>query len=537
MKCTGILLKKCFFAVSVLVMLCSFSTKAKAQNYNGLDFSYIFDAEYYYDNNADLQEAFGYDEGALWNHFAYYGMSEGRQASENFDPQLYRSTYADLNEAFGDDFASYYIHYVQYGKSEGRIANVYSVLFDAQNYLNRYKDLRGAFGDDEKAALTHFINYGMSEGRQASNSFDVRAYRQANEDLDAAFGDNMEAYYFHYMNYGRYENRVTTDDSSIVVGSDNMEDTYAAVFDASYYLKNNGDVAVVYGYDSTKALLHFINCGMSEGRRAKREFNINYYKDNNPDLVEAFGDDNYAYYMHYISYGQYEGRAAYDPDEPVYYDLSEGALGIDVSSWQGEIDWEAVKNDGISFAIIRIGRGYDSAENNNQETGFDDIYATYNMDECERLGIPYGVYLYSYAVNTDQAYAEVEHIKRLLGGRNPRMGVYIDIESTKRYEDADIDVYSEDGRRLVTDLTKIILSGISNAGFKAGWYANLNYCRNVLYIDELSGYRWIAGYNNPDYEPEVREKGALMWQYTSGGSVNGISGDVDMDRLMQGISF
>jgi GH25 family lysozyme M1 (1,4-beta-N-acetylmuramidase) len=59
----------------------------------------------------------------------------------------------------------------------------------------------------------------------------------------------------------------------------------------------------------------------------------------------------------------------------------------------------------------------------------------------------------------------------------------------------------------------------------------------VLYYEELSGYRWIAGFNHSEYEPEVRDKGALMWQYTSSGSVDGISGSVDMDRLMQGISF
>jgi GH25 family lysozyme M1 (1,4-beta-N-acetylmuramidase) len=509
------------------------------------DLSCVFDVDYYYDNNPDVAEALGYDADKLWEHFLNNGMREGRQASVAFDPKAYKQRYGDLSEAFGGEWQEYYLHYAKTGRYEGRSGTTISseefeAVFEAQNYMNRNLDVRLVYGDDTDGALFHFIANGMKEGRQACNSFDVKAYKEANEDLEAAFGDDYESYYKHYIFYGQYENRVTVNENSVFCGNGNMQETYSVVFNAKYYLTYNPDVKEAFGNDATIALKHFISDGMKEGRRGSNDFDVRYYAANNPDLQSAFGENLQEYYLHYIRCGCSEGRAAKDPDEPalpVYYDLEDGAIGIDVSSWQEEIDWEAVKADGISFAIIRIGRGFDSAENNNQETGFDDIYATYNMNECERLGIPYGVYLYSYATNVDQAYAEVEHIERLLGGRNPRMGVYIDIESSQRYEDADIDIYSDDGRRLVTDLTKIILRGISNAGFNAGWYANLNYCRNVLYIDELSGYRWIAGYNHPDYEPEVREKGALIWQYTSSGSVDGISDNVDMDRLMQGISF
>ena len=72
------------------------------------------------------------------------------------------------------------------------------------------------------------------------------------------------------------------------------------------------------------------------------------------------------------------------------------------------------------------------------------------MQECERVGIPYGVYLYSYAVNEDEANSEANHILRMLQGFNPVLGVYIDIEDTEYYNEYNIDPYSSEGRELIT---------------------------------------------------------------------------------------
>ena len=80
--------------------------------------------------------------------------------------------------------------------------------------------------------------------------------------------------------------------------------------------------------------------------------------------------------------------------------------GIDVSQWQGMIDWEKVKASGIEFAIIRCGFSVDKEK-------YDDKYWRRNVSECERLGIPYGVYLYSYAQDTEWALSEAEHVLRL----------------------------------------------------------------------------------------------------------------------------
>lgn len=89
--------------------------------YEGMDYSDVYDKDYYLKKYADLQQAFGDNPSALIKHFAEHGMVEGRQACENFDVNVYKK-YADLQQAFGNDLKAYYIHYIQYGKNEKRIA-------------------------------------------------------------------------------------------------------------------------------------------------------------------------------------------------------------------------------------------------------------------------------------------------------------------------------------------------------------------------------------------------------------------------------
>lgn len=195
----------------------------------------------------------------------------------------------------------------------------------------------------------------------------------------------------------------------------------------------------------------------------------------------------------------------------------DGAVGIDVSSYQGKIDWNAVKADGIQYALIRIGIGDDEAEQ-------DDKTALYNMQECERLGIPYGVYLVTYAMSDEQANSEASHIFRMLQGRKPSMGVYVDVEVTEYYNRYGLDPYSEEGRTSITRWTNIVLNRL-NGSFETGVYANLDYFSNVLYKEQLNCRKWLAIYGRED----IPEGDWEMWQYTSSGSVNGITGNVDMN--------
>lgn len=184
--------------------------------------------------------------------------------------------------------------------------------------------------------------------------------------------------------------------------------------------------------------------------------------------------------------------------------------GIDVSKWQGEINWEQVKASGVEFAIIRCGFGSDS-------TSQDDPYWLRNIKECERLGIPYGVYLYSYAKNTADALSEARHVLRLINGHNLSYPVYYDLEE-------ETTIGSDFGA-----IADVFCNAIQNAGYAVGVYANLNWWNNYLTDARFSKWhRWVAQYNTTcKYEGEY-----AIWQYSSSGSVPGISGKVDMNYLI-----
>lgn len=190
--------------------------------YGGVDYSVVYDYNYYISAYPDIKNAFGNDDEAVLEHFITYGMREGRQGNSSFNVTSYLKQYEDLRRAFGSDLKSYYLHYINYGRYEGRqgigcdvLQNAitsyngidYSAVYDYNYYINTYDDLRRAFGNDDAAVLKHFVDYGMNEGRQAKAEFNVYAYRDNNPDLQNAFGNDLKSYYLHYINYGRSEGR------------------------------------------------------------------------------------------------------------------------------------------------------------------------------------------------------------------------------------------------------------------------------------------------------------------------------------------
>lgn len=189
--------------------------------------------------------------------------------------------------------------------------------------------------------------------------------------------------------------------------------------------------------------------------------------------------------------------------------------GIDVSEFQGKIDWEKVKNDGIEFAILRCGYGMDFS---NQ----DDVEYERNANECERLGIPYGVYLMSYANTVEKARSEAEHVLRLIEGRKISLGVWHDIE--------DNDTSGAINKETLTNIINTFCNTIKNAGYKVGVYASLNWLENKIEKTIKDNHDiWVAQYYSKcEYEGKY-----IMWQHTSSGKVNGISTNVDMNILYE----
>ena len=178
---------------------------------------------------------------------------------------------------------------------------------------------------------------------------------------------------------------------------------------------------------------------------------------------------------------------------------------IDVSTHQGIIDWEKVKPQ-IDGAILRCGYGMDMEKQ-------DDEQFKRNADECTRLGIPFGVYIYSYADSIEKAKSEAAHVLRLIKGYKLSYPVYLDLEENGTQSGA-------------IERAKVFGDIIEKAGYWCGVYANLNWWNN--YLKGLERFtKWVAQYNR-----ECNYKGASldMWQYSSKGKINGIKGNVDMNE-------
>lgn len=187
-----------------------------------------------------------------------------------------------------------------------------------------------------------------------------------------------------------------------------------------------------------------------------------------------------------------------------------GYWGIDVSHHQGVIDWEAVKAAGVDFAIIRCGYGMNLTEQ-------DDRQWSRNVSECERLGIPYGVYFYSYAMTADMAVEEGAHAVRLLQGHTPDLPVFYDMEENDQL------VLGRDG---LAEIARIFCDIVSSKGYEVGVYASLNWWNHYL-TDAVfeNWYRWVAEWHSScNYNGRYE-----MWQYTNEGQISGINGFVDMN--------
>lgn len=306
--------------------------------YNGIDYSAVYDYNYYLKKYSDLAKIYTNDDIGLLAHFVNCGMGEGRQAKASFDVFSYRNQYQDLRVAFGNNLKSYYMHYISNGKAEGRKATGvksiqnpittyngvdYSSVYDYNFYIKKYSDLARIYTNDEVGLLAHFVNCGMAEGRQAKANFDVFSYRNQYQDLRLAFGKDLKSYYFHYMNSGKKEGRIATGVKTLqnpVTRYNGID--YSAVYDYNYY-STYGDLQSAFNGDDIALLSYFINNGMSEGRQASKNFNVQIYKNNYTDLQQAFGNNLKPYYMHYIQNGKAEGRNA-QTNIQVYHSIIRG---------------------------------------------------------------------------------------------------------------------------------------------------------------------------------------------------------------------
>ena len=235
------------------------------------------------------------------------------------------------------------------------------------------------------------------------------------------------------------------------------------------------------------------------------EDEMSYYEQN--DLANSFrytdgqmkdrGDANYA------------ARATTNSGWP--NDPKAICKGIDVSYYNGTIDWKRVKQSEVEYAIIRC--GYGTNDKNQDDKKWEE-----NVKGCIDNNIPYGVYLYSYADTVEKASSEADHAIRLLQGKKLKYPVYYDLEEDK--------LRDKISKQTIADIAQTFCDKLSAKGYTVGIYANKDWFTNYLTDSRFNNWtKWVAQYNTV-----CNYKGKYdMWQCSSTGRVPGISGNVDLN--------
>lgn len=266
-----------------------------------------------------------------------------------------------------------------------------------------------------------------------------------------------------------------------------------------------------------------------------------YYKDGNGNYVEATYADYYKYDVFYLKNPSYIYTGWQTIDNTLYffdkngnkvvgdqviqgakYSFADsgalitgsGVLGIDVSKHNGTIDWAAVRNSGVSYVIIRCGyRG--------STTGalIEDPKFKSNIKGAQAAGLKVGIYFFTQAINEAEAVEEASMVLQLIKPYAISYPVYLDVESSGGRADG----ISKDVR---TAVCKAFCATIANSGYTSGIYANKTWLNEKISPSALGGHKiWLAQYAAaPTYNGPYH-----MWQYSSKGSVSGISGRVDMN--------
>ena len=216
------------------------------------------------------------------------------------------------------------------------------------------------------------------------------------------------------------------------------------------------------------------------------------------------------------------------------YETDEITTGIDVSEFQGNIDWKAVADSGIDFAMIRVGyRGMKNGEIK------EDACAKYNLQEASKNGLKIGAYFFSTAVTEEEAKEEAEWTKNLLSGYPETYPVAYNCEGFQNPSSRQFDLSVEER----TKLADAFLESIEEGSYTGMFYAAKNELddNNLWNADDLSlNYRiWVAQYSDQTWPEKTKSDYTgdhVMWQYTNQGKMDGIKGAVDFNVAYFGYS-
>lgn len=190
-------------------------------------------------------------------------------------------------------------------------------------------------------------------------------------------------------------------------------------------------------------------------------------------------------------------------------------IGVDVSTWQDTVDWEKAKNDGVEFAMIRIGFGH----NKKNQIVMDNQYKN-NIVNAKKAGIPVGVYFFSYAKSVEEAKEQAKYIIDVLDGETLELPIAFDWENWSKFNSYNISL---------TDINLIadaFINEVTKHGYQGTLYSSKYYLENIWNVGSKD--TWLAHYTS---EKSSYSKPYTMWQFSSRGKVDGINGVVDLNVL------
>lgn len=192
---------------------------------------------------------------------------------------------------------------------------------------------------------------------------------------------------------------------------------------------------------------------------------------------------------------------------------------MDVSRWQGNIDWNKVKASGLVSGVMLKAVSTNRKLSKRKDGLYIDPTFERNYAECKRVGLPVGVYYYTYATDKEMADAELALLKTALTGKTFELPISVDVEDNK---------IKKLSTQALTDLAAYALATVERWGFYALLYVGLNFAQTELYMGgaALKPYDvWLAAYRNKKPEPGWPFG---LWQYTSKGKIPGVSDGVDL---------
>lgn len=213
------------------------------------------------------------------------------------------------------------------------------------------------------------------------------------------------------------------------------------------------------------------------------------------------------------SSNNYIGNDGYIKYRDIYkkYKSNNTKIGIDVSKWQGEIDFYRLVNNNVEFIMIKLG--------GQKEIGGEieiDPYFYDNIEGALEAGIDVGVYFYSYANNYKESKVQAKYVLDIISDYDITMPVAFDWENWNNYNDFNLSFYNLNG------IAKSFISEINKNGYEGVLYSSRSYLESIWYRDDYD--IWLANYSSIKYDGDYR-----MWQVCSDGKVDGISGYVDID--------